>query len=642
MPHLKLKNKILELLAPAKDFESAKAAILCGADGVFIGGPAFGARADACNKLENIKAVCDFAHRFNVKVHITLNTLLFDNEIFQAQELIYSLAQANIDVLIVQELSIFTLDIPKGIELHASTQCCIDTVEKLKYFASLGVTQVVLPREFTLEKIRQFHEACPNVRLECFVLGALCVGYSGICHISDSLKGRSANRGSCAQICRLPMQLFKDDKEIAVGHLLSLKDNYTGAHLSELIDAGVSSFKIEGRLKDSSYVANSTAYMRQKLDLIISSDASLKRQSLGNSVINFNPDITKTFNRGFTDGLLVDCKDNMGYDVTPKFLGPKVAVVKNIVFRKNISIIEADVYKDVILTNGDGLTYIVKPNPLNADNTKISSRVSSIEGFRINKVSSISNRTVEIEVFGRILLKQNTVLYRNFDIAFEDALNKKDYAQRTLKYDLSLNIKPLKSNLFELVLSAKDETQSFKSLSINYEFNPELCAISEEKLRQTLSKKIDVFSCAENISIEGDLSKLTLPISALNDLRRRVLDECLNNKERINKDALFIPFKLEQDNFPKYPRNNIDERLVLNKTSKSFYEKSGSVVGLGDSTEDDLIKNSLMTCKFCLINKYGKCSKKGGSVKGYTLAVSGKIFKIKTDCKNCYMHILKI
>lgn len=641
MHHLKLKNNILELLAPAKDFESAKAAILCGADGVFIGGPAFGARADACNKLENIKAVCDFAHRFNVKVHVTLNTLLFDNELSQAQELIYSLAEAKIDVLIVQDLSIFTLDIPKGIELHASTQCCIDTVEKLKYFASLGVKQVVMPREFTLDKIRQFHEACPNIRLECFVLGALCVGYSGICHISDTLKGRSANRGCCAQICRLPMQLFKDDKEVAVGHLLSLKDNYLGEHLSELIDAGVSSFKIEGRLKDRSYVANSTAYMRQKLDLIISSNPSLKRQSFGNSVINFKPDIKITFNRGFTDGLLVDNKDNLGYDVTPKFLGPKVAVVKSVVFRKNISIIEADIYKDVLLTNGDGLTYIVKPNSTKVDNNKISSRVCSVDGFRINKVSSISNRTVVIEVFGRIVLKPNAVLYRNYDTVFESNLCKKDYALRALKYDLFVSIKLLNDNVYELSLTTKDETQISKTLSLKYEFDPNLGSICEEKLKQTLSKKIDICSSCEHISVEGDLSKLTLPISALNDLRRKVLDECLNHREMINKDSLQIPFKLDSGVFPQYPNQYIDERLVLNKVSKDFYEKSGSVVSLSDSPSDVLTKDSLMTCKFCLINKYGKCSKKGGSVKGYTLAVSGKMFKIKTDCKNCYMHILK-
>ena len=223
----------LELLAPAKNYETAVSAILCGADAIFIGGPAFGARVDASNQLEEIKKLVKFAHLFKVKVHVTLNTLLYDKELVDAQELINAYAKMGVDALIIQDLGLFSLKIPKSLELHASTQCCIDTVEKLKFYEKLGITQVVLPREFTLEQIKAFKEACPKIRLEAFVMGALCVGVSGICMISEELCHRSANRGCCAQICRLPMQLYHQGKEVKRGYLLSLKDNNQEHNLSK-------------------------------------------------------------------------------------------------------------------------------------------------------------------------------------------------------------------------------------------------------------------------------------------------------------------------------------------------------------------------------------------------------------------------
>lgn len=641
MQHSQLNKTKLELLAPAKDFISAKNAILCGADAVFIGGPAFGARADATNKIEDIKKVCELAHRFGVKVHVTLNTLLYEEELKQAQEIVYELADAGIDVLIVQDLSVFTFDIPKGIELHASTQCCVDTVEKLKFYESLGVTQVVLPREFTFEQIKAFHETCPNVRLEAFILGALCVGVSGICHISDYLKGRSANRGSCAQICRLPMQLFHNGKEIAVGHLLSLKDNYLGDHLDELVAAGVTSFKIEGRLKDKNYVANTTSFINAKLNSFIAEHQQFERASYGRSSSLFKADIYKTFNRGFTDGLFTDNKKDLPFALTPKFLGPKIGTVVSVKRKGKESEITVKLNGKSVLNNGDGLTYIKDVNPALRNSSNISERVPSVEGFRINSIGSQNPKSAVLNVFGHPVLNSGTVLYKNYDSEFDKSLDSKNFATRVLSYDLNCTVKHKEGSIYSLILTATDESLNSAREEFDYEYDSELGVLSEDKLKSTLSKRLDEYSLLNSLTLEGETDKLSLRLSSVNELRRKVLSKCLVHS-RVNAESQFIPFKLTMDDkHISYPKQNIDSRLVLNSVSQKVYEVCGSKVGLEESGRDSLERESVMTCKFCLINEYGTCSKDGGKVSGYTLGVSGKTFKIKVDCKNCFMHIVK-
>lgn len=641
MQHSQLNKTKLELLAPAKDFISAKNAILCGADAVFIGGPAFGARADATNKIEDIKKVCELAHRFGVKVHVTLNTLLYEEELKQAQEIVYELADAGIDVLIVQDLSVFTFDIPKGIELHASTQCCVDTVEKLKFYESLGVTQVVLPREFTFEQIRAFHETCPNVRLEAFILGALCVGVSGICHISDYLKGRSANRGSCAQICRLPMQLFHNGKEIAVGHLLSLKDNYLGDHLDELVAAGVTSFKIEGRLKDKNYVANTTSFINAKLNSFIAEHQQFERASYGRSSSLFKADIYKTFNRGFTDGLFTDNKKDLPFALTPKFLGPKIGTVVSVKRKGKESEITVKLNGKSVLNNGDGLTYIKDVNPALRNSSNISERVPSVEGFRINSIGSQNPKSAVLNVFGHPVLNSGTVLYKNYDSEFDKSLDSKNFATRVLSYDLNCTVKHKEGSIYSLILTATDESLNSAREEFDYEYDSELGVLSEDKLKSTLSKRLDEYSLLNSLTLEGETDKLSLRLSSVNELRRKVLSKCLVHS-RVNAESQFIPFKLTMDDkHISYPKQNIDSRLVLNSVSQKVYEVCGSKVGLEESGRDSLERESVMTCKFCLINEYGTCSKDGGKVSGYTLGVSGKTFKIKVDCKNCFMHLVK-
>lgn len=671
----------LELLSPARDLECATVALKCGADAIFIGGPSFGARAAATNSLESLKDIVSLAHSFKAKVHVTVNTLLHDNELLEAQDLIYKLSEIGVDVLIVQDLGIFKLKIPKNLELHASTQCCIDTVEKLKFYEKLGIKQVVMPREFTLAQIKEFHEACPNLKLEAFVMGALCVGVSGICHISDLLKHRSANRGECAQICRLPMQLFKDDKEIAVGHLLSLKDNNQEQHLQDLIKAGVSSFKLEGRLKDPLYVANTTAYFNQKLDKAIKElqkeGVNCARLSVGKCSYNFTPDLNKTFNRGFTDGLLMGNKENLVNDLTPKFLGVKTGKIISCRRKGNLTIVALKLFNRSSLNNGDGLTYLKAP--VNKESNLTSERVHTVEGFRVNKVVQIKGNEATFEVLGSLNLKPNTVVFKNVDVDFESKFKQKDFALRTVEYSLDLSIlENFDKNLdnktndnkqndvifadnfdkskrsIALVLKAQDNYNLgityTKTLVINY--SDELKAISKDKLEQTLVKKVDPLFVCSKTQIKGNLNKVTAPISLINTLRRECVAqfiECFKQSENTkisqdteasNQDNYLIPFKLVSEKTYPYPR--VDSRLVLNTTSRQAYEECGCSVGLDDIGLDKIIKDSVMTTKYCLINQYGKCSKQGGKVTGFTLLVSGQKFKILCDCKNCYMHVLKI
>ena len=621
----------LELLAPAKNYETAVSAILCGADAIFIGGPAFGARVDASNQLEEIKKLVKFAHLFKVKVHVTLNTLLYDKELVDAQELINAYAKMGVDALIIQDLGLFSLKIPKSLELHASTQCCIDTVEKLKFYEKLGVTQVVLPREFTLEQIKAFKNACPKIRLEAFVMGALCVGVSGICMISEELCHRSANRGCCAQICRLPMQLCHKGREVKRGYLLSLKDNNQEHNLSKLIDAGVSSFKIEGRLKDESYVANATATFSQKLDSIIKTNQNLSRQSFGKTELNFKADLSKIFNRTFTDGLLTDNKDKLVNDRTPKFIGPMVGkVIKTSFNGKNTEVTLKKASK-LNFANGDGLTYFSPPQDLHAQ--KIENTIESVQGFRCNNVLSDLENTATLQVYGKVRLAQGTVLYRNVDIKFEESLKQKNFALRTIFYKLKLEVTNLKDDDYRCTLSLIDEYQHKFESSLDFTFDASQSPLIEDKIASTLSKKGSIYTRLEKLTFKGELEKLTLKISQVNALRKELLTKWLESFETpLNKLDEYYQFDLTKVN---YPCKTIDKRLVLNAQALKIYEMSACKV------EDQTEHNCVLTSKYCLVRQYGKCSKEGGKVSDYSLVIGGKTFNVVCDCKNCRMKLFK-
>lgn len=345
----------LELLSPAKNLEVGTAAIMAGADAVYIGGPSFGARAAAGNSIEDITKLCAFAHRFGAHVYMTVNTLLYDDELPGVESLIAQARMAGVDGIIIQDPAVLTMPCVQDLELHASTQMNIDTLEKVEFCRQLGFGQIVVPREFSLEEIRNFTSHYPDIRFEVFVSGAMCVSVSGICYISELMTDRSANRGECAQICRLPMDFYHHDKKdpsspdklLASGHLLSMKDNMRLHELEDLVEAGASSFKIEGRLKDRDYVVNQVAAFRERLDKIIaSSNGKYARSSYGYISHAFVPDVSKTFNRGFTSSLLQGSNADMINVRSPKSTGELLGSV--------VSINQGNLYKGKASFNGRG------------------------------------------------------------------------------------------------------------------------------------------------------------------------------------------------------------------------------------------------------------------------------------------------
>ena len=389
----------IELLSPAKNLECGIAAIDHGADTVYIGAPRFGARAAAGNSVEDIGNLCDYAHRFGSKVYAAVNTLLYENEREEARLLAWDLYRAGVDALIIQDMVFLEMDLPP-IPLHASTQMDNRTKEKVEYLKNLGFNQIVLARELSLEQIRSIHDAVPDVRLEVFVHGALCVSYSGRCYASEYCFGRSANRGECAQFCRLPFSL-----ENAEGHtlikdkyLLSLRDMNRQNRLEEMLDAGVRSFKIEGRLKDISYVKNVTASYRQALDAIMKRRPEFVRSSTGTSTYTFQPDLSRSFSRGNTEYFLDGRTDDLASPDTPKSRGREVGRVKEV--RNSLIIVSST----ESFSNGDGLCFFDAEGHL--------------QGFRVNRAEG--NHLYPASMPS---IRKGDLLWRSYDKQWEDLLS---------------------------------------------------------------------------------------------------------------------------------------------------------------------------------------------------------------------------
>ena len=413
----------LELLAPAKNLESGIEAIRHGADAVYIGGPTFGARAAAGNSVQDIEQLCGFAHRFGAHVYVAFNTLLQDDELAMAQQLTHQLYEAGADALIVQDMGLLQLDLPP-IALHASTQTDNRTVDKVRFLEQVGFSQVVLARELSLPEIRAIADQT-QVALEFFIHGALCVSYSGQCYISHAMTGRSANRGECAQICRLPCTLEnqRDGQVIApASHLLSLKDMDQSANLRALIDGGVRSLKIEGRLKGLDYVKNVTAWYRRQLDTILAERPELVRASVGRSTYTFTPDPKKSFNRGSTDYFLQGRQQEITSFLSPKYAGEPVGVLKESGSKGKTGShwLELEqVPAGVEFHNGDGLAFFA-PN-----RTLTGLRVNRAEGHRLYLAEPVAGLVLGMP------------LYRNHDQAFA-ALLAKPSAERRIAVTLTL------------------------------------------------------------------------------------------------------------------------------------------------------------------------------------------------------------
>ncbi len=605
----KMKQRPIELLAPAKNLECGIEAINHGADAVYIGAPRFGARAAAGNSLADIEALVQYAHLYNVRIYVTVNTILRDDELKETEAMIWDLYRVGVDALIVQDMGLTQLNLPP-IPLHASTQMDNRTVEKVRFLADAGFRQVVLARELSVNEISRIHAACPDTLLEVFIHGALCVSYSGQCYVSGACFGRSANRGECAQFCRLQFDMTDaDGKVIEKGkHLLSLKDMNQSDNLEELLDAGASSLKIEGRLKDVSYVKNVTAYYRQKLDALFKRRKEYVRASSGSVKLAFRPQLDKSFSRGFTDYFAHGRNPGIFSFNTPKSLGEEVGTVKEI--RGNYLTVAGV----KAFSNGDGLCYLDAQGRL--------------QGFRVNRVE---NNKLFPQEMPRI--KPKTVLYRNFDQEFDRIMQKKS-AERKLAVDVSLA-----ENNFGFTLTMCDEDGNSVSMALSK--NKELARTPQhDNLINQLGKLGNTPFVLRNIEV--DLSEnWFIPSSELAELRRATVEKLLSLR-RINYHREL--WRMPETEHP-YPQKELTYLgNVMNKEAAAFYQKHG-VEKIAPAFEVEHPEGAaLMFCKHCLRYSMGWCPvhhkvKSPYREPYYLVSGDGKKFRLQFDCKNCQMKV---
>ncbi|MBS1205892.1 MAG: protease [Proteobacteria bacterium] len=619
---MRLQPHHLELLSPARDAAIAREAILHGADAVYIGGPGFGARHNAGNSLQDIAELVPFAHRYGAKVFITLNTILHDDELEPARRLIVELYQAGVDALIVQDMGILELDIPP-IELHASTQCDIRSVEKAKFLSDVGFSQIVLARELNLEQIRAIHNAT-DATIEFFIHGALCVAYSGQCNISHAQTGRSANRGDCSQACRLPYTL-KDDQGRVVAyekHLLSMKDNDQTANLAALIDAGVRSFKIEGRYKDMSYVKNITAHYRQMLDAIIEDRGDLARASAGRTEHFFIPSTDKTFHRGSTDYFVNARKGDIGAFDSPKFIGLPVGEVLNV--GKD----HLDVEVTEPLANGDGLNVLVK---------------REVVGFRVN----VAEKTAEnrYRVFPNEMpdvlktLRPHHPLNRNLDHNWQQALLKTS-SERRIAVDIELG-----GWQEQLVLTLTSEDGVSVTHTLEGQFDEANNAQKAlDNLKDGLMKLGQTRYYAREVQVNLP-GALFVPNSQLNQLRREAVDMLeearLASYQRGSRKAVATPP-------PVYPETHLSFLAnVYNHKAREFYHRYGvQLIDAAFEAHEEKGDVPVMITKHCLRFAFNLCPKQAkGNIKSWRatpmqLVHGDEVLTLKFDCRPCEMHVI--
>jgi putative protease len=611
-------NKSIELLSPAKDLECGIAAINCGADAVYIGAPKFGARVAAGNSIEDIQKLVEYAHKFWAKVYATVNTIIYDEELEEVQKLITKLYEINVDAIIFQDMAILEMDIPP-IQLFASTQTHNYDLERIKFLDQLGINRIILARELSIEQIKNIRKKT-KAGLEFFVHGALCVCLSGQCYMSAAMFGRSSNRGECAQPCRLKYSLVDKNGKVIIKdkHLLSLRDLNLSAYLNELMEAGITSFKIEGRLKDIGYVKNITAYYRRKLDSIIENNPILKRASSGDSKIPFEPDPDKTFNRGYTS-YFIDGKDGrLGSIDTPKSTGKLLGKV----IKTDKNFFTVDTNKTII--NGDGLCYF--------------NDATELEGMNVSKVEA--NTVFTNDMKGIIV---GTIIYRNYDHAFSYGL--KMECLRKIKANISID-----ETSTGIRIMAKDEDNI--SVILEEHFKKEPAKNKEQALetfRKQFSKSGDTIF--EVTDIEVNLGTLFfIPVKQINMFRRRLLE--LLEKERIrrhnkNKHDFQLSTRLAFDESKRafgFIQKKLDYKYnIVNKLSKKFYGRFGAEeIEEGFELQKDNAGKTLMTCKYCIKDELGMCRKTTEVVfeKPLYLTANKRKYRLIFNCIDCQMEII--
>lgn len=610
----------IELLAPARDTECARAAIDHGADAIYIGAPQFGARKAAANTMEDIEEVVAYAHLFGCRVHVTLNTILYDNEVAAARRMAWQLYEAGVDVLIVQDAALLDTSSMPPIEIHASTQCDNRNASKVLFWQSIGLRQVVLARELSLAEIAEIAKLT-TVRLEAFIHGALCVSYSGQCYMSLARGGRSANRGECAQPCRLPYDVLSVDGRTLMRHSfpLSLKDNNQTQNIESLIDAGVSSFKIEGRLKDPGYVANVTLHYRRVIDEILARRNELRRISSGTVTPGFEPQPWKSFNRGFTDYFAHGRQAGIWQPLTPKSLGQPIGKVTKIAKQGAISIRTSEV-----IANGDGLCFIGH-SPEHFCGTKVNT-------------SRPAGAATELNVQNTKGIAVGDDAFRNLDTAFANALAH-DKTRRTI--DVSIAI-AYSGGSFTLTVEDGDGVRTETTIATESQ-EARSAEATEAQMTRAMTKTGGTAFNVGEVKVSAEAATRFVTASELNAMRRSALEA--HAKARTEH---FRPADCQREENPAaiWPKQNLTAYAnVTNKEAMTFYERHGAKTEeQGYETQQNMAKSArLMTTRHCIMNALGKCIRKHPECAVLTPLTlrdeDGRTYTAKMNCAICQMEI---
>lgn len=603
----------IELLAPARNVETAIEAIRHGADAVYIGGPGYGARAAAGNSVEDISRLCAYAHLFQAKVYVTLNTIIYDDELSEVEKLVRALYEAGVDALITQDLALLSLDLPP-IPLHASTQMDNCTPGRAEMLEAAGYSQIVLARELSIDQIRQIH-AATTLPLEAFVHGALCVSYSGRCYASEYCFGRSANRGRCAQFCRLAFDLVDaDGRTLETGkYLLSLRDMNRSLSLEEMMDAGISSFKIEGRLKDTAYVKNVTAYYRRAIDAILARRPDdYSRSSIGVSHYNFEPCLEKSFNRGFTEYLLHQRSSDLWNFSTPKAIGEYVGDVRRVGKRSFV------LQGHASISNGDGLVFV------NAE--------QKLEGFRANRVEGN-----EIFPLKMPRITPSTPLYRNEDRLWEAAL-----ARPTARRNIPIAIRLDEStDGYSLSACMADTLQEICTCNFAIEVQA-ATKPQRDNIVRNLSKLGDSPFVASEVTISTRGERF-IPASQLSEMRRTLVEaatQTLLRNHEADREQRRQPSATPQVAATLTYTANIANRLARRWAMEHGAKSIAPAFEISQPQE-----GALMTCRHCLRYALGQCPKTTGHRPAWREPLAlrlpdGRQFPLRFDCAQCEMQVL--
>jgi 23S rRNA 5-hydroxycytidine C2501 synthase len=604
------KRRSIELLAPAKDLECGLAAINCGADAVYIGGPRFGAREAASNSVNDIEKLARYARLFNARVYVTLNTILFDHETDDAMLLAHSLYNAGVDALIIQDMAFLEMDLPP-IQLHASTQTHNYEIEKIKLLSNAGFSRIVLARELSLDQIREIRKVTSS-ELEFFIHGSLCVSLSGQCYLSYAIGGRSANRGVCAQPCRRKYTLTNDNGNVLISdkHLLSLKDLNLSDSVEELTEAGIDSFKIEGRLKDATYVKNITAFYRMKLDRVIEDNKSLIKSSEGKTIVQFDPDPAKSFNRGATDYFIHGRNNKITSIDTPKSLGEELGIVTNVTNNW------FEISSEKVVANNDGLVY------LNRKKGAVGIKVNRVDGKKIFP-DSMNN------------IFPGATVFRNYDHQFNLKLSQEVSLR---KLEVTIKLMPISGGIKVIARTESGiEAEIFEPIELSVAQN---IAKSFDSIRSQMAKTGGTPFEVKDVDA-GGCENYFFPASAINNMRRKILDELtftLENWKRTPEkpkpvDALF----------PQLSTGF--EANVSNILARKFYKRYGvNLSGSALEVSGETAGKRVMTTKHCLKYMTGFCTRYGANTTTnpplYMYLTDGDVrLRLEFNCKDCFMNV---